>query len=86
MGRFACPECSGPTSVIETRLSNIRLKRRRVCLNGHRFTTLEIPVDCQRKLKELVSWFEKQGLHSEFVDYAKTQIDNILLGIDEDES
>lgn len=41
-----CPECGEPTRTLDTRTAgehNIT-RRRRVCPNGHRTTTYEIPV------------------------------------------
>jgi len=35
MMTFKCIKCSEPTRVLETRKN----RRRRICLNGHRFTT-----------------------------------------------
>jgi transcriptional regulator NrdR family protein len=36
-----CPTCESDTKVLSTRDD---IRRRRVCKNGHRFTTMEIPV------------------------------------------
>ena len=41
-----CPKCSGPTSVLDSRMSKTgRVRRRRQCDKGHRFTTLEVTMD-----------------------------------------
>lgn len=37
-----CPECGSVSGVVETRTIIGALKRRRRCVNGHRFTTYEI--------------------------------------------
>jgi transcriptional regulator NrdR family protein len=47
--RFRCPTCSSMTGVIDSRpIGHGKNKpdawrRRRQCLNGHRFTTYEVP-------------------------------------------
>jgi transcriptional regulator NrdR family protein len=38
MMTFKCIKCSEPTRVLETRKD----RRRRICLNGHRFTTKQV--------------------------------------------
>lgn len=82
MGRFTCPECEEPTQVIETRLKNSRIKRRRSCPKGHRFNTLEVPADAYQRLKALVKWFEP-NLDEDGISYANSEIDAIMLGIEE---
>ncbi len=38
-----CPTCGAPSSVLDTRpRSNLTTTRRRACLRGHRFTTVEL--------------------------------------------
>lgn len=39
-----CPSCDGVTGVLETRKSQSRIRRRRSCACGMKFTTLEIIV------------------------------------------
>lgn len=85
MSHYSCPECSGSTTVIETRLSHSRLRRRRKCPNGHRFSTLELPHDTTTKVIELITWLTKQNLDSETADYARSQIGSIMLGIPAEE-
>jgi hypothetical protein len=80
MSHYSCPICSGSSSVIETRASNARLRRRRTCGAGHRFTTIELPHDTPKKLKGLVDWIAKQGLDPELVDYAKEELKIIIFG------
>jgi hypothetical protein len=80
MSHYSCPECSGSTSVIETRLSNSRIRRRRQCVNRHRFTTLEVPHNTRKRLHELMKWLGTQGLASDIVDYAKSEITSIITG------
>jgi hypothetical protein len=81
MSQYNCPICSGSTSVIETRASNGRLRRRRTCPVGHRFTTIEVPHQTPKKLKELVDWLGKQGLDPDIVSYAKEELGVILFGM-----
>lgn len=42
-----CPKCQAATSVVETRDP----KRRRECVNGHRFSTLELPLAEVQKMR-----------------------------------
>ena len=84
MSHYRCPVCTGASSVIETRVSYSRLRRRRSCAEGHRFTTVEVPHDTAKKLHELAAWLCKQGLDSEVADYARGQITSILHGSSED--
>ena len=39
---MTCRECGMPTAVVDTRMAGERIRRRRVCDNGHRFTTYEL--------------------------------------------
>lgn len=80
MSQYSCPECSGSTHVIETRLSKTRIRRRRQCVNGHRCTTLEVPHDTPKKLQELVKWLASQGLPPDIADYAKEEVTSIITG------
>lgn len=83
MGRFTCTKCQEPTQVIGTRLQSFRIKRRRSCPNGHRFNTIEVPADSYKRLKALVKWFEP-NLDAEAISYAYSEIDAIMLGIEEE--
>jgi hypothetical protein len=80
MGKYFCPECSGISGVVETRISFARLKRRRSCQNGHRFTTVEVPHKAPKEINKLVDWLIAQGLNPEIGSYAKEQVGHILLG------
>ena len=42
-----CPKCQAATVVVETRSP----KRRRECINGHRFSTLEMALSEIQKLR-----------------------------------
>lgn len=38
-----CPECgAGLSSTLDTRVSGVHIRRRRMCALGHRWTTLEV--------------------------------------------
>lgn len=80
MSHYGCPICSEPTSVIETRLSKSRLRRRRRCVNNHRFTTLELPHDTGKRAVGLVKWLTK-NLDPEIAGYAQEEIRAIMAGI-----
>lgn len=83
MGRFACVECEDQTSVIETRLINSRIRRRRLCSSGHRFNTLEVPVDAQDRLHALLKWVDGH-LDKDLTEYLHSQVDTIMLGTPEE--
>ena len=80
MSHYSCPECQGTTTVIETRLSNSRLRRRRKCIKeGHRFSTIEVPLDTAQRMTELVKWLT-QHIGPELAEYAHEQVGAIMLG------
>ena len=44
--KFPCPECGGPLrAVIDSRSAPNGVRRRRECVKGHRFTTLETVIE-----------------------------------------
>lgn len=48
-----CPVCKAWTEVLETRKRSDGVTRRRyLCANMHRFTTLEVIVEDKKRLKE----------------------------------
>lgn len=58
---FACPECATDhNKVIDTRQTGTRRRRRRLCANGHRFTTYELAADelhqVEQQLAEFREW------------------------------
>jgi len=53
-----CPECGAWSTVIETRSSPIRYRRRRECGNGHKFTTEETIVSSSQIEEESRARFE----------------------------
>ena len=82
-------KCSASTTVIETRLANSRIRRRRKCSNNHRFSTVEINHSTTEKVIDLITWLTKQNMDSEIADYARGQIGFIMLGTptnDDDDS
>lgn len=51
-----CPECGKPTIVKDSRESGADHRRRRECLNGHKFTTMEYTVGTtNHDLRQLVN-------------------------------
>lgn len=55
---FACPECGATRSLVtDSRQCVERRRRRRMCPQGHRFSTLELPTatveELERELGEL---------------------------------
>jgi len=82
MSHYSCPDCSGPTTVIETRRNrNGRLRRRRRCALNHRFSTVELPHDVARRTTDLIAWLTGQGLCPDIASYGLEQLQNILAGI-----
>lgn len=84
MSHYSCPICSGSTSVIETRLSKGRLRRRRRCPANHRFSTIELPHETAKRVTRLITWLGKQGLCPDIASYASEQLQEILAGIPEE--
>lgn len=81
MSQYHCGECGSTTSVIDTRPSFLRLRRRRKCPNGHRASTIEVPLDTTQQLKGLVAfWAQETGQDPEFVSTISSRIDEIMLG------
>lgn len=39
---MSCPECGAATNVVDSRVTKTRVRRRRLCDSGHRFTTYEL--------------------------------------------
>lgn len=42
-----CPECEIKSEVLETRINSSGMRRRYACMNGHRFSTQEMPINQQ---------------------------------------
>ena len=49
-----CPECGKATYVFVTKASGTTVKRRRECLNGHRFNTFELTGDIKEIKRKLL--------------------------------
>jgi hypothetical protein len=79
MSHYSCPECSGSTSVVETRKAKKGLRRRRRCDNNHRFTTFEVPHNTGKRAVDLVKWLTDK-LDPEIADYALEEIRAIMSG------
>lgn len=48
-----CPRCGAASSVLDTRPSDFRTtRRRRECMNLHKFTTIEIPAAAYGSVKQ----------------------------------
>lgn len=85
MNSYLCLDCGEPTTVIETRISSSRLRRRRKCVEGHRFTTLEIPHTTSQKLIELIQWISRHRSDPDVLIYADRQVRLIMTGTDSPE-
>lgn len=53
MSKFmACPRCGEPRNrTLDSRGNSLGVRRRRVCLNNHRFTTYELTENRMREIK-----------------------------------
>lgn len=56
-----CPKCGERTEVIDARVYDKYMRRRRKCECGHRFSTIEVPIDKEtrfdsERLKEQLDW------------------------------
>lgn len=82
MSLYHC-SCGDKTDVIDTRNSYQRLRRRRKCKNGHRFSTVEVPLEATAELKAMIHfWATETGIiDDDFIFYAGLQIDKIMLGV-----
>lgn len=83
MSHYACPVCTGPTSVVETRRSKKGLRRRRRCDANHRFTTVELPHDTSKRAVGLIKWLTDK-LDPDIADYALEEMRAIVAGIPEE--
>ena len=50
-----CPICNKPSEVTDSRptANDTRIRRRRTCFNGHRFTTMEMSIEDQALVDQL---------------------------------
>jgi transcriptional regulator NrdR family protein len=80
MSSFNC-SCGQKTSVIDTRDTNDRLKRRRKCPNDHRFNTVEVPLEARDKLIDIIVWSaQRSTIDGDLNSFVGEQVDHILLG------
>lgn len=81
MSLYHCAECGSPTSVIDTRPSFARLRRRRKCPHNHRVSTIEIPLTATEEIKGLMAfWAQETGQDQDFVSNLNSRVDEIMLG------
>lgn len=81
MSLYMC-ECGEKTYVIDTRSSYKRLRRRRKCKScGHRFSTVEVPLEATEQLKNVVEhWTNEIEDGDEIAGYLIAEIHRIMLG------
>lgn len=84
MSQYLCPQCKIDSNVVDTRPSYNRLRRRRICKNGHKFSTVEVPLDAPEQIVQLVSWVAENDIE-DLQDYLRIQVREILLGLQEQE-
>lgn len=80
MSRLLCEICGEKTSVADTRLKDGNIRRRYVCLNGHRFGTIEIRVPEGMPKESALHAFERQAAQKHVDEIRKkllVAIDNI---------
>lgn len=87
MSQYLCPTCSADSNVIDTRPSYNRLRRRRVCKQKHKFSTIEVPMDAPEQIVDLVQWAvqEQASLGEDLLPYIRSQVREILLGLSQEE-
>lgn len=55
-----CPRCGATSGVVETRvMTSLTTRRRRECVNGHRFTTIEIPSQAYGSARQRLAVFAR---------------------------
>lgn len=82
MSQYQCLECDQNTSVIDTRPSNGRLRRRRKCPHGHRFSTMEVATTAKEQIQDLILWAANQQQADEDVTaYIEAKVNHILFGL-----
>lgn len=74
--------CGEKTDVIDTRSSYKRLRRRRKCKAGHRFSTIEVPLESTTDVKKMVTfWATEIGeIDTDMIVSISESIDQIMLG------
>lgn len=89
MSQYLCPICQADSNTVDTRPYHSRLRRRRKCKNGHRFSTLEVPADVIERLDSLLEWMMEQQPDPDVFEYIKRQTRRIILkpkGDDDDDN
>ena len=77
MSQALCPECKAPSSVVETRAAFDSLRRRRKCVHGHKFSTIEVSNETPKKIVELVQWAVRNNVTEDFEQYVNEILFNI---------
>jgi transcriptional regulator NrdR family protein len=86
MSQYLCPECQVDSNVIDTRPSYNRLRRRRVCKNGHKFSTIEVPMNAPELIVDLMTWASQNDMSDpDMVAYLRDQVRETMLGLTEQE-
>lgn len=55
-----CPQCGKASDVIDSRITATGVRRRRLCLNEHRFTTREVDVTLFEQMERTFTNLRKQ--------------------------
>lgn len=66
MSQALCPECQSTSNVVETRAAFNSLRRRRRCIQGHKFSTIEVSNDTPKRIVELVAWAIRNDITDNF--------------------
>jgi hypothetical protein len=81
MSQYQCAQCGSTTNVIDTRPTHRRLRRRRKCPHGHRFSTIEVPIEVAGDLRGLIAfWAKETEQDADFILLLNGRIDEIVLG------
>jgi transcriptional regulator NrdR family protein len=69
-----CPQCSGKTRTLDSRTSEVHVRRRRQCKDcGHRFSTRELEDGALKQLRERIT-----GLLAENAQLRDRLVDGLL--------
>jgi transcriptional regulator NrdR family protein len=88
MSQYLCPQCGSDSKVIDTRPSYKVLRRRRHCIiNGHKFSTHEVSADSPERLDAMIEFIvsHANGQESDMIDYGKSQLREVLFGLNEED-
>lgn len=63
--KFLCPRCKANSSVIDSRVFSDGglIRRRRRCLKGHRFSTMEVCLEALPEKAEEISYLVQHAAH-----------------------